>query len=479
MFSLETYPNVKNDMDIIMKNILLASSISSLLLLSSSMSYAATDTHQTALKNNSTATDASGIPGPRTCFWSRGPHSADPYLNIAYPDANVYYWAATFTVPKGAKLELQGQFPNSRYMSLISYDNAGKPIESAADYLIKPSQGSINPFVYGNKRDGAKRDYSIEVLSQNPTSQYVVGQLGQAQSVDKLHVPQYGTGQQTILYRIYLPDNNKGVTAGVPLPSPKLTLADGTVINGDSACEKLNTKQRLQLSAAAVSIPPNQYRQLAQQADKPDTWPAKNPADWFIQLDRESLIGMYTGKINDNARRSEGGFYPNLDNQYIRTIVNRKYGKLFVIRGKAPTVSKTFNNDTVMSQGQLRYWSICSNQSFANTRVNDCLFDEEIPLDEQGYYTVVVSRAEDRPRNAKPECGIGWLPMAEDGDGVFDKDVSIVQIRHMLASPNFKTTIANVEMQKDLVGVMGDYMPKTNYLMPNQLETFLPCNNFK
>ncbi len=464
-------------MDVRMRNVLLASSMSSLMLLSSGMSYAANDASQKNLKNSSASIDASGIPGPRTCFWSRGPHSADPYLNMAYPDANVYYWAATFTVPKGAKLEIQGQYPHSRYMSLISYDNAGKPIESAADYLIKPNQGSVNPFVTGNKRDSHKRDYSVEIVSSAPEVQRLVGQLGQAQSVDKLHVPQYGTGQQTVLYRIYLPDKNKDITGGVNLPTPKLTLADGTVVSGDSACGKLNTKQPLQLTAAAASIPPYQYRQLAQQADKPDTWPAKNPAEWYIQLDRESLIGIYTGKFNENARRSEGGFYPNLDNQYIRTIANRKYGKLFVMRGKAPTVAKTFNSDAVMSQGQLRYWSICSNQSFANTRVNDCLFDEEIPLDDKGYYTVVVSRAEDRPRNAKPECGIGWLPMADDGDGVFDDDVSVIQIRHMLSSPDFKNTFTNIETQKDLVGVMGEYMPKTNYLMPNQLETFLPCNN--
>ena len=34
------------------------------------------------------------IPGDRTCFWSRGPVSSDPYINIAYPDAGVFYWSA-------------------------------------------------------------------------------------------------------------------------------------------------------------------------------------------------------------------------------------------------------------------------------------------------------------------------------------------------------------------------------------------------
>ncbi len=38
------------------------------------------------------------IPGSRTCFWRRGPVSKDPYINIAYPDAGVFYWNAAFTV---------------------------------------------------------------------------------------------------------------------------------------------------------------------------------------------------------------------------------------------------------------------------------------------------------------------------------------------------------------------------------------------
>jgi hypothetical protein len=49
-----------------------------------------------------------------------------------------------------------------------------------------------------------------------------------------------------------------------------------------------------------------------------------------------------------------------------------------------------------MGSGELRYWSYCSNQGFANTRVNDCVFDEQLPLDKNGYFTLVISRPEDR-----------------------------------------------------------------------------------
>ena len=85
------------------------------------------------------------IPGSRTCFWRRGPVSKDPYINIAYPDAGVFYWNAAFTVPEGAKMYLEGVFPYARYMSLISYDGRGSPVESLADYLIIPNDNSTNP----------------------------------------------------------------------------------------------------------------------------------------------------------------------------------------------------------------------------------------------------------------------------------------------------------------------------------------------
>ncbi|MEQ9505561.1 MAG: hypothetical protein RLO80_04780 [Hyphomonas sp.] len=444
------------------------------------------------------------IPGPRTCFWSRGPHSADPYINIAYPDANVFYWAAVFTVPDGAGLKIEGDYPHSRYMSFISYDERGRPIESLADYLVEPksvpveklgdaslpwweeisaahaqdadeAQG-INPFVAGNPRDSQYRRYEFTVSGDAPEAARATGERAVTASGNLLHAPAYGEArQQVILYRIYLPDEGRGPAGGVELPAPKLTLADGTVLDGADACAALNANQPLGITPDAVGIPPSQYREMLNQPGKPDTWPAQIPAKWFIQLDRANLIGIYTGFSDPEAPRSEGGFYPNLDNHYVRTIINRKHGPVFLMRGKAPTTPRTAKGDAVMGDGELRYWSICSNQGFANTRVNDCLYDEEIPLDANGAYTVVVSRAEDRPRNAVPECGIAWLPMAENGDGLFDEDVTVVQIRHMLTAPDFERSVQRVYRQDDLETTMGPYLPRSQYLLPNAVESYFPC----
>ena len=415
------------------------------------------------------------IPGPRSCFWKYGPHSADPYINLAYPDASVFYWAATFSTPAGATLELDGDFAHARYQSLISYDERGRPIESLADYLIAPEDGSSNPYRVDVNRNAESRSYSVQLLNSTPSTERQIGEYNSQSSSNTLHAPSYGTGQQVILYRIYLPDDGKWPDGGVPLPAPRLTLADGSKLAGQEACAALNTSQPLQVSGDAVGIPADTYRKLISQPGKPDTWPSKVNAEWFIQLDRASLLGIYTGQINDDARRSEGGFYPNLDNHYIRTIINRKHGKVFMVRGKMPTTPKTFQGEDYATEEQLRYWSICSNQGFANTRVNDCLFDEEIPLDANGFYTVLVSRAEDRPRNAIKQCGLAWLPMADDGDGMFDEDVTVVQIREMLAAPSYTNAIKHVEKQADLKSVLGPYMPRTRYMQPNQVETFFPC----
>lgn len=420
--------------------------------------------------------DISPIPGPRSCFFARGPHGADPYINVAYPDAAAYYWSAIFSMPKGSKLELAGEFAYARYQSLISYDGRGRPVESVADYLIQPAPGSSNPFVAGAQRRVEKRSYALEVLAAEPgAEQLKEGERLQSETRRRFYAPPYGPGQQSILYRIYVPDEGLDVNAGVPLPEPVLTLSDGQVLTGQAACDALMTDQHLALTPDAVGIPPGLYRKLVGQTDKPDTWPAENPPRWYVQMDRESLIGIYTGEMTANPRRSEGGFYPNPDNNYVRTIVNRKHGTVFVLRGKMPRIHATSQRKPVMEHGELRYWSLCSNQGLANTRVNDCLYDEQVPLDADGYYTIMISRAADRPRNAIPECGIGWLPMADDGDGLVDEDVTVVQIRNMLADPDFAHAVQRVDKIGREAEVMGEYLPRSFYMMPNMVESLFPC----
>lgn len=419
------------------------------------------------------------IPGPRTCFWARGPASADPYINIAYPDAATFYWAAVFTVPQGAKLSFTGKFPHSRYMSFISYDEAGRPVESVADYLIKPQPWAVNPYLPGADRRAAQRDYRLDVVDGRPDPKLPTGMNLVGQTREQLNAPKYGKapGQQVILYRLYANDLGTDETAGAGLPEPELTLADGQVLRGAQACQSLRTRQPLQLDPAAMAVPMGKYQELLAAARKiSPLHPATNPPTWYQQLDRDALYAMYTGEtLRADARKSEGGFYPNLDNQYIRTILNRKHGKVFVLRAKAPTTPRTLHGEAAMGGGDLRYWSFCSNQGFANTRVNACVHDENVPVGPDGFYTVVVSRVADRPRNAIPACGIAWLPMADDGDGAGDDDVTVLQLRHMLGTGAFSHAVQNIGKPGDEAKDMGEYFPRGQYLSTSAFETAVPC----
>ena len=248
-------------------------------------------------------------------------------------------------------------------------------------------------------------------------------------------------------------------------------------LRGDKACEILHTSQPPQISIDAVGLPMTVYSKLVNQPGKPATWPATVPPTWYLQYDRDFLLGIYNGQLPKSRRKSTGGFYPNLDNNYVRTIINRKHGKVFVMRGKLPKTPKTYHGDEFMTKGELVYWSICSNQGFANTRVNDCFFDEQVPVNNNGEYIIVVSREEDRPRNAYPECGFGWLPMADDGDGAIDEDVTVIQIRNMLASPDFKHAIQNVNEIGKEKQVMGPYLPVSFYTTTGAFEIIFPCLN--
>ena len=423
--------------------------------------------------------NAMGVPGVRTCFWASGPYSGNPYLNVAWPDTNTYYWGAKFTMPPGARLSLEGQFPHARYSSFTSYDDRGQPVESLADYLIEPLPGHSNPARDGADRSVAKRSYDINIIAggQRDTSR-IEGFFNEGAVSKNVSVPMNGGSQQVLVYRIYTPDRGTSITGGMPLPVPVLTLADGRVLRAQAACDALNTAQLLKVQPDAFGMTVSRYRELMTLPGKPDTQPATRPSTWYAQFDRKQFEGIFTGEIGNFERKSEG-FYPTVDNQYIRTFINRKFGPVYVLRGKLPVTPRTMDGDAVMKTkaADLRYWSICSQHGAANTTVVKCLNDEEVVTDKNRTYTIAFSRAVDRPRSAYPECGINWLPIPDDGDGMFDPDQGNMMIRNMLARPDFAHSIQKIKKTGEERAVMGAYLPQGAYMTKDIFESAYTCQS--
>lgn len=97
-------------------------------------------------------------------------------------------------------------------------------------------------------------------------------------------------------------------------------------------------------------------------------------------------------------------------NTYLIGAANLGPNQLLVFRGKAPRTPRTLNGDTTMGDSsQLRYWNLTM-QAGNPTRLTPVIniTDETVTVDKNGWYTIVIGRAQDRPQNATPENGITW-----------------------------------------------------------------------
>lgn len=473
------------------------------------------------------------------CFWYAGAVGVEPENNIAYPDAGATYWAAYYRRPAGSKLYIEGTFAFARYVSLISYDGLGQPVDGVADFQMIPKEGSTNPFKVGANRlvPVDQRQFSVEVIHETNPGFTIRDPRSDEKDRESLYtVPAEGatplsheTGSdgaeydtELLLWRVYIPNKGLDITGGVGLPQPRLVLADGTELTGQALCDAVDgtaddykvikndpTSNRLP-DISALLIPPPTYDkmrypnlmapgeevtiiggadpliQVGRPLDHPESFPADyhpgvgdRSTSWRSQYNRKYLLQFWTGDdapgADPNPSRIGGGFFPNIHNNYTRTALHRSFGKVAVLRGKMPTAPTTYNDDPIMGSGQVRYVSYCITEAVVTTRVANCAYDEDVPIDADRMFTIVVSKPEDRPKNATAECGVRWMEWSPNGDGYKDLDFSWFQIRNMLPDADFDQAIQSTKTPGDEVSVMGDYLPDVEYFATPDDFDKLPC----
>jgi hypothetical protein len=107
-----------------------------------------------------------------------------------------------------------------------------------------------------------------------------------------------------------------------------------------------------------------------------------------------------------------------------------------------------------MGTGQVRYWSICT-EDLPTTGYLGCAHDEKIPVDEFGYYTIVISAVDARPSTANTECGVTWLPAG-------GRQQTMVSLRNMLPDPSFPASLQRATPGQEKA-TMGHYLPVGRY----------------
>ena len=404
-----------------------------------------------------------------TCFWE-GPISTERPTtrgfdgrNFNFPEESATYWLARFTLPSGSKLVLVGGYPFGRYMSVNAYSE-GAPTDALSDIDIAPDPGSTNPFLPGARRDVVARGWRVTVINAAPPS-------GPREANTIYARPQPGDPIE-LAYRVYEPDEGRDLTGDTGLPAAELHLADGRVLRGEDACAQINDPNR----EIKVQTVPAQTWQAATRC-RPGH-PAFDPVRWerFFNLDYSTMaVPADCTEAGFQARRQQtpqqqGGLYSNKDSAYIYAHLSRLFGELVVMEGTLPVYPPTRSREPVMADAQLRFWSLCSGESRVTARTPDCLADRQVPIDAARRYTIVMSKAADRPANARPECGVAWLDWGERGDGAGNPDYGLLIMRNMLVNKDFAEAIQRVPRPGAEQATMGPYFPQTAYAKKAEFE---------
>ncbi len=267
-----------------------------------------------------------------------------------------------------------GQYTKSRFFSFTTYyspqQTNTRVVGDIIDANIAPDSGSTNPFAPGTAA---------------PPYNYTITFDGNATGNGN-HVT-WATNQTTyVIYRIYVADEGLDREAGVPLPT--LTLVD----------------------TSGIQHPLAQCSQAARVAEEAKTLIAT--LEGGVTAETCPMGAPQSGAVTFiDTKSGEGGHFPNpVTTYYAARNLCLQADSVIVVRGQAPDFPDTYPGGTIYQPAfpgsiQVRYWSLCVNEEVTPGPVVDCKADYATQLDDQGFYTYVISR--DDSLSPTPPF---WLP---------------------------------------------------------------------
>ncbi len=382
----------------------------------------------------------------RSCAWVLEP-TADRE-NILFPEVTTKYLGGVVAAPPGGFIEITGEYPHARYMSLQTYSHTLQSLSVLRDDQIQADPGSSNPYVTGANRMVSKRSYTVRIVHGSPPPGG-----GPPNTLYDTNADGSRSGFG-LAYRIYLPDRSKRPFGGVSAPHLALVTADGTRLPLPECPDPLIDPGVTQ-ALAGLGISDLNLPALGLFARERAVWRryVNGPTGYADIITDTDALGALEGPLSEVTLNLPSGLGENADNKYVSTLLSREYGNVAVIRAKLPRTPSTYNGQRRMGRGQLRFWSMCSGGF--GTQTFGCLTDEEIETDRRGRFTIAVSVAADRPANTAQGCGVGWIPWGVDLR-------TIMIMRNMLPSPGFNRAVQNAERGTERE-TLGPYYPRVEY----------------
>ncbi|MEM1214511.1 MAG: discoidin domain-containing protein [Bacteroidota bacterium] len=465
------------------------------------------------------------------------PINTDSLYN-SLPDPNVtYLLLGPALVPYGSKVHLEGEFPRCRFFSFqmsqslsgeeYIYDRAfGGAETSIADVDIEPLPGHTNPFRLGADRTAADRSYhvtfnlqtgnSVALSNGNFAAPYRYpgnerfGGLIQYQGpwglTGGFNGITPGTGEWNmggLWVRIYAPDGTDPL-GGVAMPKVSYELPDGRryfiTANFDNLIEKAGATVPAQESYTApnANISPDLGWQksygillnILSGVAQANNWVHPDSLAKIRAVD----LGV-TGRAADAPAPRNYEAHATINNytSYLGKYVRLDTGQVAIFTGKLPTFPDTRHDGiTTMMDAQCRYWSLIGYDNdpfFAAPGSAVCgILDDEVILDEDRNYIIVLSREEDRPAGATAENGVSWVdwgPTMDLGfilrtvtlgnDWNFDQSPTAPSLPWStgdLTSPSYDSTLIGQNWHR---GYMGCYLPQLTILSTEAFDA-LPAN---
>ncbi|MGD9734275.1 MAG: hypothetical protein AB7V58_01510 [Solirubrobacterales bacterium] len=404
---------------------------------------------------------------PYCSWWAK---TTPETLNVAFPDSAATYWTTPFYAEDGLEIEIQGQYPNARYMSFNVYDESGGSFEAngvssgIADYQIDPNPGSVNPFQAEGEPGGS---FTVTLSGDAKPDEMNALPLAPVGATGK-----NGTPLGFLLYRVYLPSGGNGA---VQLPSLAL-VKDGkrialprcpapTAERVASVRSKASARKAARALGTKLQVKPKRLlRALLKLGDT-----AKGGSSKGTDPCRGSECPPPLKFFRASAA-STNSFFPNVNNAYVSALFRPVAGKVLVVRGKAPTTPPGTSPVPWPQQDlQLRYFSLCNNvyrspwPVVANPLAGGgaeygCAADFETKLNAAGEYAYVVARPGER--QAVEAAGGTFIPLSTTQPHARQ----ILILRNMLPNESFEHAVQNAPQNADPAGAaraMGAYYPRT------------------
>ena len=328
----------------------------------------------------------------------------DTPTNILFPDTNSNYWLAAVPLAESTTVTVSGAEIDARYWSLQTY---------TAQDLFSSTIDSLRDDQVTTAADGS---WSITVT---PT-----GDAG----TNPLRALEDGTpsGTTWLMFRTYLPDDPSMPAGSLGLPTVEIADEWGTRVV------------------------------------EPCTHPSSTPPATPASTDGSAPEWLETPELAFKRPQPTFTPFPNADAAYLAAPATRRAGEVVVIRAKAPSFPEA-DVSPIGSGADLRYWSWCQ-FGLPSTKTVACVADQDVPLDAEGWYTVVISDPADRPTNATAADGVAWLPWGRE-------PVAAFALRNLVPDPSFDEAAQAVPVSGTATTThMGDHTPLATFCARSTFE---------